>query len=122
MLSWNSTDDTVACLSTLCPQLAPDDRVIVVDNGSTDDVKGAVLGVDPRTQFIQNGANLGFAEGNNVGLRVALETGTPWILVLNNDTLLDPDTLDQLLLGARRAGLGLPHGAGVAATGSPRVW
>ncbi len=100
VLTWNGTADTVECLRSLCPQLRGGDRVLVVDNGSADDVGFAVRAVDPRIEFLANGTNLGFAGGNNVGLRAALAGDAAWVLVLNNDTILDPGTLDATVRGA----------------------
>lgn len=100
VLTWNGTADTVACLRSLCPQLGGEDRILVVDNGSTDDVEAAVRTIDPRIEFLANGRNLGFAGGNNVGLRAALAGNAEWVFVLNNDTVLDPGTLDALVRGA----------------------
>jgi GT2 family glycosyltransferase len=100
LLTWNGTADTVACLRSLCPQLAGDDQVLVVDNGSADDVAAAVRSLDPRIQFVANGRNLGFAGGNNVGLRLALAGSAAWIFVLNNDTVLESGALDALMVGA----------------------
>ncbi len=100
VLTWNGTADTVACLRSVCPQLGTEDRILVVDNGSTDDVEAAILPIDPRIEFVSNGRNLGFAGGNNVGLRSALAGNAEWVFVLNNDTVLDPGTLDALVRGA----------------------
>lgn len=103
VLTWNGREDTLACLATLAPQLLPDDRVFVVDNGSTDGTEACVRREHPDLTLLQNGRNLGFAGGNNAGLRAALAAGTPWVFVLNNDTLLDPGALDTLVASAEAA-------------------
>jgi GT2 family glycosyltransferase len=46
---------------------------------------------------LKNSQNLGFAEGNNVGIRYALKNGADWVLVLNNDTTIAPDLLIKLI-------------------------
>lgn len=46
---------------------------------------------------VQTGANLGFAEGNNVGIRFAIESGSDYVLLLNNDTEVAPNLIDELL-------------------------
>jgi len=48
-------------------------------------------------EIIENGKNLGFAEGNNVGIRRALEKGADYVLLLNNDTVVDPEFLGELV-------------------------
>jgi hypothetical protein len=51
----------------------------------------------PEAEVIQTGANLGYAGGNNVGLKKALSRGFEYIFVLNNDTVLDPHCLANLV-------------------------
>jgi GT2 family glycosyltransferase len=46
--------------------------------------------------FIENGENLGFAKGNNVGIRVAELIGAEWMMLLNNDTVVAPDMFERL--------------------------
>ena len=48
-------------------------------------------------EIIENGENLGFAEGNNVGIRRAMDEGTDYVLLLNNDTVVDPEFLGELV-------------------------
>jgi len=72
-----------------------------VDNGSTDDTVDAVRNRYPEVHVIENGKNLGYAEGNNVGIRCAIEKQTDFILILNNDTAVQPFLLDQLYLAAK---------------------
>jgi GT2 family glycosyltransferase len=103
VLTWNGRDDTLACLRSLLPQLGAGDRVEVVDNGSADGTEQAVRAAFPQVGFTQNGANLGFAGGNNPGLRRALAGGADWVLLLNNDTLVPERALDALRRAAREA-------------------
>jgi GT2 family glycosyltransferase len=56
----------------------------------------------PQVRFLETGQNLGFAEGNNVGMRQALESKPDYLLILNNDTLVAPDFLIQLIKVAER--------------------
>jgi hypothetical protein len=76
--------------------------VIVVDNGSTDGTPGAVREAFPEVDVIETGANLGFAGGNNAGIRRALELGASHVLVLNNDVEVDPRFVSALLAEAGR--------------------
>lgn len=46
--------------------------------------------------FIENGENLGFAKGNNVGIRFAESIGAEWVMLLNNDTAVSPETFQEL--------------------------
>ena len=93
VLSWNGREDTLACLRSLHTADSPRPRVVCVDNGSTDGSADAVRSEFPDVALIENGANLGFAGGNNVGIRHALEHGAAWIVLLNNDAVLAADAI-----------------------------
>jgi len=56
----------------------------------------------PHVHTIRNARNLGYAGSNNVGIQAALDAGAAWVLVLNNDARLRPDTIDELVAVARR--------------------
>ena len=102
VLSWNGRDDTLACLESLSRMDWPCHSAIVVDNGSQDGTPEAVREAHPDATVIATGRNLGFAEGNNVGLRAALDAGADYVLVLNNDTVVAPDLLRELVGEAER--------------------
>jgi GT2 family glycosyltransferase len=97
ILNWNNAADTLACLESVFRSDYPNFHVLVVDNGSTDGSPEAVRAAYPTVTLIENGANLGYAEGNNVGIRHALAHGADYVLLLNNDTLVAPDMLAKLL-------------------------
>jgi len=104
VLNWNGADDTLACLDSLESLTYPDFQIIVVDNGSTDDSLGKLRAYSSPYPLVllETGRNLGYAGGNNVGTRHALEHGADFVLVLNNDTTVAPDLLGQLVDAARR--------------------
>jgi GT2 family glycosyltransferase len=102
ILSWNGREDTLACLASVARADAPGLTTIVADNGSTDGTVEAVADRFPDVELIQNGANLGFAGGNNAGIRRALELGVEYVLVLNNDTEVDPGFIGALVDEAAR--------------------
>ena len=103
LLNWNGADDTVACLESLASLEGGLPKIIVCDNASSDDSWVRLQAyIDNQStlniKLIQTGSNLGFAGGNNVGLRVALsdpEMQFAW--VLNNDTEVAPEALASLL-------------------------
>ncbi len=97
VLTWNRREDVLACLDSLRDDLGPGDAVLVVDNGSSDGTEAAVRQRHPGVELLQAGANLGFAAGNNLGIRRALERGFEWVLLLNDDTLVPKGTLDALV-------------------------
>jgi GT2 family glycosyltransferase len=119
ILNWNGWRDTLACVRSVLAH-APDSQVVVCDNGSSDGSyehlestlsselpAGALCclqamdtwpqSVEARVVLIQNGANLGFAGGCNVGLRFALAQKHGYFWLLNNDTEIEPGALDGLL-------------------------
>ncbi len=97
ILNWNGRKTTLACVQTLLACGQPPERVIVVDNGSTDDSAAALHEYFPTVAVLAAGENLGFARGNNLGVRQALRTLAPdQIFLLNNDAFVNPDTLPHL--------------------------
>ncbi|MFA3784109.1 glycosyltransferase family 2 protein [Melioribacteraceae bacterium 4301-Me] len=99
VLNWNGLADTLECLQSVQKINYGNFDVILVDNNSSgNDVEvimekfGEFLKV-----IIVNDSNKGFAGGNNVGIRYALENNSDFVLLLNNDTIVEPDFLDKLI-------------------------
>lgn len=108
LLNWNGWRDTDACLESLKGLSYPNFNVVVVDNASSDASEERLRELHSGLTLLQSGANLGFAGGNNVGLRYALGHGAQYVWLLNNDTLVEPDALTELVEKLRRdPGLGL---------------
>lgn len=99
VLNWNGREDTVECLRSLEKINYPSFSVILVDNGSTDDTVSYVRSLSWKypLESIETGANLGYAGGNNVGIRQAINNGSEYILILNNDTIVDSQLLEAFL-------------------------
>ncbi len=72
----------------------------MVDNGSTDDSVERIRGAYPGVLVLESGRNLGFAAGNNIGIRHALARGADYVWLLNNDTKPAPDALSSLVAKA----------------------
>jgi GT2 family glycosyltransferase len=102
VLSWNGRSDTLACLESLAHVDWDPLTTIVVDNGSTDGTSEAVLDRFPEVVILRSEENLGFAEGNNYGLRTAFAAGAEYALVLNNDTIVDRGLIAALAGEAER--------------------
>jgi len=100
VLNWCAEAVTADCIRSL---LASDYRaleILLVDNGSTDDSFKSLKDSFPEIEFLQTGDNLGYAGGNNRGIEWALARHPKYVLILNNDTVLDPDTVSKLVYTA----------------------
>jgi GT2 family glycosyltransferase len=97
VLNWNNWKDTNECLESLRSLDYGDWNTLVLDNGSTDDSVRRIRERFPEVEIMELGANLGFAKGNNAGIRVALERGAEYVWLLNNDTTVDPKALRAMV-------------------------
>lgn len=102
ILNWNGRDDTLACLKSVQEVDYPNFKILVVDNGSSDDSVSAIREHHTPVEIIETGANLGFAGGNNVGIKRALALGADYVLLLNNDTEVDTQLLRAFIAAAKR--------------------
>ena len=97
VVSWNNKEDTLACLDSLahCERFKPE--IMLVDNGSTDDTVAAVHLTWPEVEIIALPSNRHFAAGANAGLQRALPRGIDYVWLLNNDVLVEPDALAEMI-------------------------
>lgn len=94
VVNWNNASDTIACIASLHNVQYPAYDIIVVDNGSHDGLADTIQAAADDITLIRNEQNLGFAVGNNIGIQHALKNGADAVLLLNNDTTVDPDILN----------------------------
>jgi len=97
ILNTNRRADTLECLASLQKLTYSNHIIIVLDNASTDGSLEAISASFPAVQIVRLTDNRGYAGNNNVGIKVALEQGADWVLVLNEDTILDPECLTRLM-------------------------
>mgnify|MGYP006298190757 FL=1 len=97
ILSWNGREETLGCLETVAALRRRPDRVVVIDNGSQDELGPALKRRFPWVMYRHLPENVGFAAGMRLGMAAAVQQGAEYIWTLNNDTRLDPDCLDRLL-------------------------
>ena len=97
VLNWNGGEDSLACLESLA---AAGVETICVDNGSVDGSADAAAARFPDVELLRNGTNLGYAGGNNVGIRRALERGAEWVWLVNNDATVASDAPAALAMAA----------------------
>ena len=101
ILNWNNYSDTRACIESLQKSDYPLARIIVIDNGSHDDSVARLLNDYSRNvniHIICNKSNYGFARGVNVGIRYALKHGAEFVLLVNNDAVVDQTCIKQLMI------------------------
>lgn len=100
VLNWNGWRDTMDCIASLNGLTYPHHRIVIVDNASTDDsvqrIQEACL-AHPQIDLVTSDKNLGYAGGNNTGIRHALQRDAAFVWILNNDTIVDPDALTKLV-------------------------
>ena len=108
ILNWNGLEDTIECLESLRTITYPNYEVLVVDNGSEgNDVEVLRGKYGSYVHIIENGSNLGFAGGTNVGIRHALKLGSDYVLALNNDITVDRQFLNELVdVAEKQEGIG----------------
>lgn len=111
ILNYNNSEDTIECIKSIYERLTYRRfQIILVDNGSSkEDLKKLQDWVErsgllkeetsfrEELIFIRNEENLGFAAGNNIGIKLALKNGADYIWILNNDTIIEKDALESSL-------------------------
>jgi GT2 family glycosyltransferase len=102
LLNLNGTADTLKCLESIRAIDPETCLTIVVDNGSNPDPCSEIAQAYPWAKIIRREDNGGWAGGNNTGIRYALEHGADWVLLLNNDTIVDPRIMERLLTAAEQ--------------------
>ena len=105
ILNWNGLKDTIECLDSVIKLNYPNFRLVVVDNGSTDGSTDIISRNYPKVIVLENEENLGYAKGNNVGIRYALENNADYVWLLNNDTVVEQNALLNMVIEAE----GDPH-------------
>jgi GT2 family glycosyltransferase len=95
IICWNDLKVIKSCLQSIERETrAIDFEVVVSDNGSTDGSLACIREHFPNVRIVQNRANLGFAKGNNAGIRVAQGE---YVLILNPDTIIHDRALERLV-------------------------
>jgi GT2 family glycosyltransferase/glycosyltransferase involved in cell wall biosynthesis len=101
ILNYNTADDTWLAVRSLQTSFAPPDRIVVVDNGSSDRSADQLRQMLPDLTIVETGRNLGFPGGCNAGIREALEDGAERVLLVNSDAVLAPDAIGILLAASK---------------------
>lgn len=108
ILNYNGKEPTLDCLESISRLRIINFslKTIVVDNASTDDSVTVIKQAYPYVDLLVNHTNLGFASGNNVGIRYALKMKSDFLLILNNDTVVEQNLICNLLKTAKQKPIG----------------
>lgn len=93
IVNYNGAKFLERCLSSIVSQSFSNHEILVVDNASTDESCSLIERSFPQVKLIQSETNLGFAAGNNLGIRAARGD---MIATLNTDTCVERDYLEKL--------------------------
>ena len=97
ILNMDGKDVLKDCLDSINKMAYPNYKIVVVDNGSRDGSKNMVTDCFPSVHLIENGRNMGVAEGQNIGIRYAIKRKANYILITNNDVTFDEMCLGELV-------------------------
>lgn len=97
ILNFNSYNQTIECIESVKNITYPNYEIIVVDNNSKDDSLQQIKGSFPDVILLKSRDNLGYASGNNLGIKYALEKNMEYICILNNDVAVDRNFLEPII-------------------------
>ena len=100
LVNYNGMRFMPDCLESLSRIDYPHARVVIVDNASTDGSADWAAAHFPNFALVRHADNLGITGGNNAGIEWCLGNGCDWVLLLNNDTIVEPDFLSRLMAHA----------------------
>lgn len=104
ILNYNAGELLIDCIDSIQKSIYKNFEIILVDNVSKDSSHKKCKEKFPNIHLIENVENLGYCEGNNVGLRVSKGK---FVVILNPDTIVDPSWLSELLEAYRKNGEGI---------------
>lgn len=107
ILNYNGRNTIKKCLDSVFCSDYPNFEVVVVDNDSKDGSFELAKNLFSKFNFIKNEKNSGFSAGNNIGIRFALERMADYVFLLNNDAVLEKDTLSKLVEAAEQKEAGI---------------
>jgi len=97
ILNYNNFSDTVETLQSALMLAYTNNHLLLVENSTKKEIPERIRRLFPNLVIIENERNLGYAGGNNAGIRYAMQRGAEYIFVINNDIALQPDVLEKLV-------------------------
>ncbi len=108
IVTWNGLHDTLKCLTSLRHQTHTQWQAVVVDNASQDGTSDCIAEYFPEVHLIQNDCNTGYVYANNQGIDYLMGQDCQWILLLNNDVVMMPDALAEMVrIGQENPAIGV---------------
>ncbi len=97
VVNWNGREMTLECIESLQRSTYANQRILIVDNASTDGSVAAIRSRYPDVDILPLPDNRRFAGGTNAGIQYALTHGADFVLLLNNDTIVAPGYLEPMV-------------------------
>jgi GT2 family glycosyltransferase len=97
VLNWNDSKNTIACIESLQNIIYPEFKIYIIDNNSGDNSIEKIKEIYPYIDIYNSGSNLGWAGGNNFGIKLAKSHGYNYFYLVNPDIRVDPKTLSALI-------------------------
>ena len=97
VLNWNGKDLTLDCLKSLAKVQYDNYKILVVDNDSIDDSVKVIKMEYPNVDILQLDKNIGYAAGNNAGFEFIKNKNPEYVIILNNDTIVDKKFIEPLV-------------------------
>lgn len=107
IVNYRGLRDTLECLDSLAELSYPSFKTVVVDNGSGDAEVKAIEDHPVNPMLLRNASNAGYAKAANTGILFSLDRGADSVLLLNNDTVVDPNLLAKMVQTAQGPNVGL---------------
>ena len=110
VLNYNNFEDTLICIESILVQMSVDVKLVVVDNGSTNnsfEIIKKAFGEKENVIVLKNKTNLGYAKGNNQGIKQLRDMGISYIFIANSDLKFESTTIFKELMEAKEGNVGL---------------
>jgi GT2 family glycosyltransferase len=120
ILNYRVAEETIKCLKSVQLSSYKNTKIIVVDNNSKDGLQEK-LNEFKDIYFFANSENSGYTGGNNIGMKLALQMGVDYVLILNPDTTIEKDCIENLVKAVEKTGAGVV-GPKIYFTGTKTIW
>lgn len=101
ILNYKTKKLTLKCIDSVKKSSYKNIEIIIIDNNSGDGLEDEIKNI-PQIAFIQTGGNLGYTGGNNIGIKKALAQNSDYIFVLNSDTELAKNAIENLVIAGEK--------------------